>query len=452
MTKRLVDEAIESLSLWKSNSSKHPVNDPLHKIYTALKYFGPLYVFDRLKGKEMLIIEFVNYEIDRHPEINYSIDPKTLAKQLHRWNHKSSSRTLMSLCGLIIKHQIIIGFLKFLSSQFHDAINLFKWVLNFFAALDKNFRFFTNKNEYLSSVSKRVTSLLLCQCYNIGMLDSSEQELGCVLTTLVGTDDMNITTEYLSGRLSLYFTSCGFIYERLSIITSTKLSIENEEQMIVATCSRYSKFYLGELMRKYLIAATLKSQDDLTSMVLYDRFIWGMLLYGGIHLKTFWFFVQIRNFFMVEHDYGPLYLSDEQKYKCFECEDLISNYKNGWEIVYKIHSLWDSLNDEDKENVWDINKGNTFLIPQIFDHTDRLLLVDLFYDEFSSYNGKLFIFISDYQVKHKLKGHIKLPGKVIQEHLEFSKELVYLWTDSFSRYHGALPDFILSLIKGFDSS
>lgn len=397
-----------------------------------------------------MVNEFINYEIDRHPEIDYSIDPKTLAKQLHRWNHRSSSRTLMSLCGLIIKHQVILGFLKYLNEKYQEANNIFRWVLNFFAALDKKFKFFTNKNEYLSSVTKRVVSILLCQCYNLGKLDCNEQELGCILSTLVAIDDINITTEYLSGRLSSYFISCGFIYEKLSIIESTKIKVENDEQILIASCSRYSKAYLGELMRKYLIAATLKAHDDPSSIILYDRFIWGMLLYGGIHLKTFWFFIQLRNYFIIENDYGPLNISEEQNYKSFASDDLIQNYTNGWEIVYKINALWDSLNDEEKGNVWDINNGNTFLIPQIFDNLDKLILVDLFYDENSSYDGKLFVFISDYQIKHKLKGHIKLPGKIIQEHLEFSKELIYLWSDSFIRYHGIMPDFILKLIQNFE--
>mmetsp|Transcript_1981 Transcript_1981/g.2153 ORF Transcript_1981/g.2153 Transcript_1981/m.2153 type:complete len:129 (-) Transcript_1981:93-479(-) len=128
----------------------------------------------------------------------------------------------------------------------------------------------------------------------------------------------------------------------------------------------------------------------------------------------------------------------------------MQTYINGWEVVYKIHALWDSLDDEEKENVWDINNGNTFLIPQIFDNIDKLILVDLFYDENSSYNGKRFVFISDYQIKHKLKGHIKLPANIIQEHLEFSKELIYLWSDSFIRYHGSIPDFILKLVENFE--
>lgn len=450
VTKKLVDEAVEGLNLWKSNSKNFHTSDPLHKIFTALKYLGPLYVFEELKNKEDMINEFINFEIDRHPEIDYSIDPKTLAKQLHRWNYKSSSRTLMSLCGLIIKHQVVLGFLKYLNEQYKEATNIFKWILNFFAALNKKFKFFTNKNEYLSSVTKRVISILFCQCYNIGELDCSEQELGCILSTLVAIDDINITTEYLSGRLSAYFISCGFIYERLSVITGTNVMVENDQQIVITTCYRYDKSYLGELIRKYLIAATLKAHDDPSFIILYDRFIWGMLLYGGIHLKTFWFFVQLRNYFIIEYDYGPLNLSKEQKYKTFADDNLMQTYINGWEVVYKIHALWDSLHEEEKENVWDINNGNTFLIPQIFDNVDKLVLVDLFYDENSSYNGKRFVFISDYQIKHKLKGHIKLPGNIIQEHLEFSKELIYLWSDSFIRYHGKMPDFILKLVEDFE--
>lgn len=450
VTKKLVDEAIEGLKLWKANSKKLHTSDPLHKLFTGLRYLGPLYVFEKLKKKEDLIHEFINFEIDRHPEIDYSIDPKTLAKQLHRWNCKSSSRTLMSLCGLIIKHQVILGFLKYLNEQFQEATNIFRWILNFFAALNKKFKFFTNKNEYLSSVTKRVISILFCQCYNIGKLDASEQELGCILSTMVAIDDINITTEYLSGRLSAYFISCGFIYEKLSITAGTNVMIENDEQIVITTCYRYDKSYLGELIRKYLIAATLKAHDDPSSIILYDRFIWGMLLYGGIHLKTFWFFVQLRNYFIIEYDYGPLTLSKEQKYKSFATDNLMQTYINGWEVVYKIHALWDSLGDEEKENVWDINNGNTFLIPQIFDNIDKLILADLFYDENSSYNGKRFVFISDYQIKHKLKGHIKLPANIIQEHLEFSKELIYLWSDSFIRYHGSIPDFILKLVENFE--
>lgn len=37
----------------------------------------------------------------------------------------------MSLCGLIIKHQVVSGFLKYLNEKYQEAIHIFKWILNF---------------------------------------------------------------------------------------------------------------------------------------------------------------------------------------------------------------------------------------------------------------------------------------------------------------------------------
>lgn len=447
LTKGLLDDAQNLLNTWSSGNKQRAKFDPLQKIFEAIKKFAPLYLFDDLKSNKLVIQNYIDYELNMHPEISYLIQPKALLKQMKRWNHNSSTRTLMSLCGMIVKHQIVLGFLVFLEGSYERAALIFRWALSFFLGLHKSFKFFTNKNEYLSSVAERVLNLLLIMCYNLGSLKTTQRELEIMLSNLVKVGDLNLTTEYINGRLTVYFISCGYIYESLASKESYVIAIEDDEGVVIKKCNRFSSKHNGEMIRKYIIAAALKAHDDPTSIYLYDKIIWGLLVQGGIHLQTFWLFVNIRNYFVTEHDHGPLRLLSSHQYKVFANDDSIGKYANGWELVDRIYELWNSLTNEEKECAWDLNNGSLFLIPQVFECNDFLILADLFFDESSSYSNKSFVQVSDHQVKHKLKGHIKISAKITQEQLEFSKEIIYIWSDSYLRYHGMIPGMIHDFLQ-----
>lgn len=441
ISKRLVDEALALFQSRNRPESLSSKSDPLHKLFSALKFFGPMYVFKNIQENQSLIKDYIDSEISSYLEVDYSADPKQVVKLLYEQINKTSSRTLMSLCGIIVKHQIILGFLAFLNEDYVSSVTKFNWVLSFFSQLDKKFKFFTNKNEYLSAVTRRIVYLLLVQSYMLGGIDISDDELAKVLTISVSVDEINLNFEYLSGRLSTYFLCCGYIYECLAISNKTKIIVENETSTPVDTCTRYNKEYLGEMLRKYIIASTLKATDDSSTLVIYDKIIWGLLLYGGIHLKTFWFFAYLRYAFTIEFDYGPISLNESDRYVIFKNNEILDQYENGWEVVSRIFDLWEGLKEHEKENVWDDTNGGCLLIPQVFDRQNKLTLVDIFYDESSSYNAKSFLYLSDYQIRHKLKGHIKLSNKVVREHILFSRELANLWIESFTTYQGRLPDF-----------
>lgn len=450
LTKKLGDGASEALLSWHANSKKILEVDPLYNIFIALKYFGPLYVYDSVIQNEHLLLRYINDEIDKHPEISYDVDPKSLVKQLLRWNRKNSNKTLYSLCAMIIKHNITLGFISYVKCDYLNASSTFKWTLKFMTHLKKSINFLSNSNEYLSSSTEKIVTLYLCQCCNLSSEDCSNNVLSALLCTLVSIEDMNITTEYLCGRLCVYFISCGFIFERMAINEKTIIKIQNDQECTLAICERYNREHLREMIRKYIIASTLKAHDDPTTLYIYDRILWGLLLYGGIHLKCFWFFNLFRNHLVVENGYGPLVVNALDRYFIFGDEEPLSRYENGWEVVNKICDIWNNLGEEDQSFAWNLDNGSSFLIPQAFHNENRLILADLFYDEGSSYVSKLFMFVSNFQIKPTLKGHIKIPTKIIQENIEFSKELVYIWSDSYMKYHGNVPDSISSFIQNFE--
>lgn len=441
-------ESLKRLNEWSKNPKKTLKSDPLNLIFKSIKFMGPLSFFDEIFDNSSLLFSYMNNEMLKYPEIDYSIEPRILVKQLKLWDHNNNSFQL-SLGEIMIKHKVILGYVNYYSKFYENAVKHFNWVLDFIKKIEKNTKFHFENNEYLSSITMRIILLFTTQCYCF-QPKYSKSKLIHIFTQIVFSDSKSIKNEFLSGRLSKFFTYCGLIYEKSAYSDGYEISVIKNSQTIKAL--RLHPIHLEEMTRKYVVAAASKLDDDPSVLIIYDRIIWGLLMCGGIHLYTFWFFVSVKNFFFTEFDFKPLHLCPEHNYRIFENNDIIGGYKNGWEIVYKSYEFFNNLTDEERLNSWLMKNINLYLIPRIYEQEDRLLILEDSLEEYP--DSETFYFSSKYNIIPKMKSCMKneKPKNFYENFIKMSKDLVTVWINTFQEHHGYLPENITSYLSSFCSS
>ncbi|ODV63281.1 Ady4p ASCRUDRAFT_78435 [Ascoidea rubescens DSM 1968] len=185
------------------------------------------------------------------------------------------------------------------------------------------------------------------------------------------------------------------------------------------------------MIRKYILASVTKFGDDPSIIEVYDRILWGILMYGGAHIKTLWFFKMLRDYYDTKLNLSPFDLKNEP-IKQFD-EDLLRS-SNALPIVEQIYYLKENIKAVD---MWDQRHGSSFLIPQILVDVDdnnfgKAILMDEFFDENNPYgNNKGFVIGTAQRASRKLRGHMKLHQKIVRFQLDKSSEWIYLWTKAY---------------------
>lgn len=410
--------------------------DPLLTIFQAMKYIPPTYLFHPLITTHYKQLErHMETELAKYPELDLSMDIKSLVMMLVKLERTSSS-SINQLGNIIIKHQLIHGFIRYLQKNFNEALTFFIWVLNFICVMENKLSRYLNKTEFLSYLTKRISCIFLVKCVEFGSIDFSPITLTGLLAKIVEQDssELNLACEFFSSRLYHFFISCGIIYEKLAIKSTKCFSVDNH--MI----ERYHAEHLGEMIRKYILGSSLMVQDDYKILVLLDKILWGLLMYGGIHLQTIWFFQSVKNYYQLSLDFAPIHYHESLDYKLFTNE--LIKYHNYYDVLNKISELAGQITDEELIHLWDSSNGELFLLPIIFKHDDKLLLMDQFYDEKSFVFDKENLILSDYTIQTKLKGQCKISTRLIEQRFAISKDFIELWITTFERYHGPVPDMI----------
>lgn len=437
--RRTIDEAIVILKAFLTQKKKKISQDPLKLIFDALMLLGPRYLYLDLLNYTDSIIEHIKKNTALQAADDK--DPLSVLSEIRK-GEKNSSESSYEKYGEVVKHKFIFAYLNLLQEDYNNAVVKYEWILQFIDQLPECFRSCISKNSFLSHVTKSVVTVLLNRCFLFGDIDCDKEKLSEMFSQLLESTTLSTRSEYLCGRLASYFVSFGQLYQRAAIKQAAKITIECEDPLKTVTAIRLETTNTEEMVRKYIIASANKAHDDPTVISLYDMIIWGLLCHGGIHLKTLWFFIFIRHYFHVEFDFGALHTSPS--HGCTELleEEIFNRYSNGWELVEKIFDLRFMLTREEQESIWDPSNGNLFLAPQIFDAGAKLLLMDLFYDENLRSSSSNFVFVSEFQVKHKLRSHIKLQGRSITQQLEVSRDLISFWCSAYEECHGLIPSAV----------
>lgn len=435
----LVQKSIDLLT--KHGSPKSNSLDPLTVLFEASKYFSPTYLFQPIVDKHGLLETYMKNKLAKYFELDLSMNVKSLVEMLIELENNSSN-TLNHMANLVIQHQFTQGFLQYLKGNYKESLSYFIWILLFVSAIEQKSSRYINKTQYLSYLTKRVCCIFVIKCAEFGSIDFSSLTLQGIFNKLIeNAEQMNTAGEFFSSRYCQFFISSGIVHEHLAV-KGSKSILSNNNEII----ERYNCGYLMEMIRNYIIASGLMFQDDHKILVIVDRIVWGLLMYGGIHLQTIWFFQAVRNYYQLTLDFGPIHyhqkskLQQQEPYKLFAKESI--EYENYHDILNKINELSNQLTGEDILNIWDYDHDE-FLLPVIFKHQDKLLIMDQFYDEKSPFVfDKSNLTVGEFYVLVKLKSQCKISSEVIKQKFDVSKELIELWITTFERYQGPVPPMI----------
>lgn len=439
----------------------------LNKFVQSVKYFSPLYVYNEISKKREMFETYMNEEISKYPEIDYSnCSSSTMLEMISRVTRASPSKFFsLAISSLVVKHQIVRGFLCYVCEEYKKAFEIFEWLEIYFIGSED---ILMDRNEFLSNATRRQVVLLLI-CSYLMIVDKKEEELLqsklcypahhwrrskrngksdiaenlLVSITLVGKD-MNRISELLSGRLSLYFICAGGLYEKLAFKRATLIKVNTN---ILAL--RLAQDDIEEMLRKYIIATTVTPHDDPSVIDLYQRILWGLLMYGGIHLQAFWFFKFLRDYFFKELSIGPIMLDKNSGFYPFGEKDILTKYPNSHECIEKIYDLRKTMNKESSAVDNDItplhhNDSHLYLLPQVFVYKNQLINCNEFYDEMVPYcSQRDFISISNNDVRPKVRDQQKLNGEIVLKCIKVSAGFMRLWLDSFEIYRGIIPKEVL---------
>lgn len=414
----VVDNLIEE----SLHSFDDKLGDPLTPLFKAINLFGPSYLYAPILGNTNKYMQYIEAKFQKFPEIDLSIELKPLTKMLSKIGHNSNN----FLTDLIIKLRYIAAYLELLKGNYYEASYHYLWVLNFIEILKRKLPKFWNKTEYFSVSTQRNCVILLTQCIEFGKIDYSVSTLE---NLVVKSSDYitNVTAEFFYNRLWKMFYSYGILYEKIARKNCTRFCISN------SVLTRYEPLALETMVSQYILAMTYKPQDDPSILQLMNRIIWGLMMHGGIHLETIWYFLKLKNYYQVHIDLGPIQCDEKIFYKEY-------NYSNLNEIISRLQDLPKQIIDS---NPWSLSNGDTYLVPVIFECGEKLLLMEKYLDESSLYYDNSNFIVHENGVLTKLKSHCKISHKRLQETHEKSKKMIELFTNNYTQYHGPLPDSLV---------
>lgn len=443
-TKLKIEVALQFLRCWDNNLLINGNKSPIQLIVNEIVKLAPSYIYQILTENEGLILKYMTYEFQTITGIHCNGDMGMMLRSL---NELSSKIILVDISTyvMVINNTFILAYLHLLRKNYHNAIMHFEWLTNVFNTKIKNLGFVKENTKSSGFASKSVVTVLLLRCYDFGKIDINENRYREMQTSFALATKYHAESEYLSGRLSHYFFSLGLLHEKESMKQASIVVINSNHHKVESHVFKLEPNNLEKMIKMYILAATNKAQDDPTTSILYDRIIWGILLCGGIHLKCLWFFNIIKYYFLVEANYGPLHIFHELNFKMSNNDNILNHYENSQMLIDYFKKIFNDIpSGNETNNIWNVENGTKYLIPQIFDAGNKLLIQNT-YDEINQTNN-CHMLNSPYRAKQDFEGNIKLEDKQISNRMELSRDFIVLWYKTYNQKHGSVPKFIKNLV------
>lgn len=372
-----VKKILETWILNGDLSSQNVLVDPLDLLFKTILSFSPREAFEPVTQVENVLQLYMAVELSKYPEIDDGVDVKSIAKMLEKINHYSSSK-FIKLCSIMVKIQTVKSFLAFMKSDYKKSFEGFKWLIKLIEECDKR----TPQPVSFTSLKTKIAIYNYCgqACSKLVLGQQVRDEMnGLICSMIIDSDG----TEPCCRTNQHFFFTLSLLFEKLAIVNGTIVDIENYN----ANGLRLSKVHIEEMIRKEILAAILKDEDDVTVIFSYDRILWGLIMYGGVHLKTIWFFMLLRLFYVSKFARFPIPLvknfndlridiniTIESFSGCFteskKLETTMPDDETDTQsltmIVTNILRMQEKLSKKDSQDMWNEKHGNLFLAPQAF--------------------------------------------------------------------------------------
>lgn len=374
--------------------------------------------FENYGGILLQVIEFTE---NLHPEVNYAdSSPKGLVKQLKIWGNRECN-SVVSISSTAIKLRMILGFRHFYRTDYFEAAKDFDWCTKFLPYLYRKVHLGSDDAAFTPK-TKIIATIFSLECYLFSR--APQPKLSRVFSDMIVAYSDNPTSNLRKNVI----LSSGKYFEELARLEV--YGIEVEGQALV----RLNRGNLEEMLSKYILCTVNMLPGDPGVIYVFDRIIWGVMMCGGIHLYTLWFFMVLKDHYFIEFDFGSVNLTLEHDYRIFQDCGVMEQYENGWDLVDGTYELSKLLNTSDGGVCWDPDRMEDFSLPVLFEQKtpSRLVIYDGIDEEDDYYFADL------YHLRARRKSALKKKRTMAdyEQNLNFSKRLVRLWLEACIEVHG----------------
>ncbi|KAI0463885.1 hypothetical protein LJB42_002893 [Komagataella kurtzmanii] len=440
----------------------------LGRVFKVASKFPPWSFFSLLEEHKATLQSMIKEEEDIYFEINLTAPAKPLCKSLKALSRSQHKEKLVKICRLTVLHRFTQSIISFLNDDLERSSSIMREVLLLFEMLSMHFDMINKtRNEFIEQFGFNEV-FMVCAIYaaqyalqrNHKTSREEIEHLQKVLNKCLDDSSVNlITNKQLAGHL---FKMLGLVYQRLAVynlrwIRSSPSMFENHQPVEVPdNLIKLNEENLDCMVTNLIWAATMKQNHDPELVRIYDQILWGMLLSGGVHVKCFWFFKFVRDYYKLENDISPLTLDCYQPRTCYHKESiterLVEYYCHGQfflieneaqKLLDHIYNIKDSFSSDEKSQMWDVTQENVFLAPHVFLHQDsfKCLMMDGYfsYAEFQS--------LQQHHLRPILRRLMRYPQEETTEEvsksIHKSRDWIVLWIQQFKVFNGReIPEVI----------
>lgn len=421
------------------------------KLFEMIISLAPVDCFNSLLGKtnssRLLLTKMLEEEIFLHPEIDLEVEPKYLVKSLAK-KEIYDEKTLESKTYSILLVKALITFLYYFDQEYGSAFFGFRWILQFIHECRKspscmNFQFMLtldyerslsllcaralvydfNSGRMVKNIAGteiKVNRLDILEGLLTNILDCTEPSiLGCI-------DELDC---YMLDQL---FSVIGEIEEAISILDGSILEFEhypgNNDFGV-----RPTRSHVDSMIRKYILASTLKLEGDGSILYCMDKILTGLILYGGIHLEPISFFYNLRLYYkkMLPDTFVQNNFVEELSNNCLDLVERI--IKESKTLRSTTHAFYLQC----PQILVKIPSGNIIMVDEVYEESQH------------EHSHELSMFLSSLKLraKKKLYGASRVYEEYSQHQWILAVGWIAYWQNCFLDNQGALPAELESLVS-----
>lgn len=417
-----------------------------HGILKLVFGFCPLDLLGSLLGKSnengsrTQIERLVSKEILKYPELDFEMDTKFLANSLAKTQATNEKTSISHKISLIMVSKGILTFILYFDGQYLESFKGFRWCLQFIYyvhrtvldthiiqdLLDDCERMFSllcarslimdfkrNGNplsgEYTQSSKVGEASILQGLLFNV--MDCTDPSMICSKTPM----DTFV--------LSKFFETLGEIEEHISIFNGSLAQYTYNDQSYDLAL-RVQRSSVNEMIRKYILAATMALDGDPMAVHCSDKILEGIILYGGIHIDILRFFHVLKSFYYTLHArHIKLY---QETVLTRECVSMANNIMEEWDTI---ESHCDPKETQLPQVLLRTMQGSILMVDEVFEESQN------------EHRHEISLLLSSIKLKAKRKWHGELhtESNYSNSLRKLGIEWITLWEQSFSDNNGDLP-------------
>lgn len=448
---RYFDEEVQTIAAKFRSASKY--SERLYRrVVLLILTYCPQECTRTIFGKNcktrLKMENLMNNEMLKYVELDFHANSKVMAKALVKCT-SSSMKVFEYKIFLLLANKGIFAYLSYFDGEYLKSFTEFRECLQFiyyikqfgpekcqiYSFLDDCERMFSIlcATSLMAEIEGRRNSCVLSRFKDF-KLDEVSVLQGLFFTVIDCTDPSLMTAandldRYVLGR---FFESLGEIERSIAIYRGSLAEYECKPN-VNDLALRVQKDHLGGMIRRYILAMTIKLSDDPAIIRCLYSILEGLVLYGGVHMEVIWFFYSLKVYYEVAMESSEEFLDKDLTKECVMMLNLVCQK---WQQIRKKY------------------KPRTVQLPQILLKSmfGDFVIVDEVFEENNPFehHHELSVILSSIKLKakHKWFGEVNAFEAYSDSMWKTGMEWVDFWKDCYLDNHSELPVELLVILEG----